>query len=93
MTNVVYINDQAASVCVCGSVKWNLLKSGRVECAACGIILTSTLWADKSEAYVKGRENHFLGNNGPNPYAEESEEWNDFELGWGEASNELGQDK
>ena len=36
MSNVESIDDHMAFVCGCGSVKFNLLKSGKIECYRCG---------------------------------------------------------
>lgn len=44
--------------------------------------------SEKSAAYNAGVVNRNENKNGPNPYAEESADWYDFEHGWGETSNE-----
>ncbi len=36
MNNVENINDHMGFVCECGSVKFNLLKSKKIECIKCG---------------------------------------------------------
>jgi len=43
--------------------------------------------ARKTQAYLEGRQNKWDFKNGPNPYAEECQEWLDWEFGWGEAEN------
>ncbi len=43
--------------------------------------------ARKSEAYNVGVKNYKAGKSGPNPYPDESQDWYDFEFGWGETSH------
>jgi len=40
------IEDHIARACDCGSVNFNLLKSGGIECAGCGEKQKETRWSD-----------------------------------------------
>ena len=39
-------------------------------------------------AYKEGRNNFLAGESGPNLYPEETQEWDDYELGWSWAKSE-----
>lgn len=38
------IGDHMALSCDCGSVKFNLLRTEKIECARCGKVLRDTFW-------------------------------------------------
>jgi len=42
------IGDHMALACSCGSVKFNLLRTEKIECAGCGIVLGDTFWSCKN---------------------------------------------
>jgi len=46
MGNIENIEEHIARACDCGSVHFNLLKSGKIECACCGDREQMT-WKDK----------------------------------------------
>lgn len=47
------ILDHIAFACNCGSVDFNLLKSGNVECSKCGIIHLDKSWEFKNESKLQ----------------------------------------
>lgn len=48
MMSIENINDHMAFACECGSTKFCLLKSGRIECAAC-LTRQKARWNEKTE--------------------------------------------
>lgn len=42
--NIVNIDDHKAYSCTCGSTKFCLLKSGKLECAKCQLIVVDAKW-------------------------------------------------
>lgn len=58
------IEDHIAYACDCGSVKFNLLKSGLIECAKCGVRFgkwrqqnPSDMFSDKTRAILEEKRN------------------------------------
>ena len=46
------INDHMAMSCNCGSVKWVLLRTEKIECAKCGSLLIDTVWHCNNSKYA-----------------------------------------
>jgi hypothetical protein len=44
MAGIYNIEDHQCWSCDCGSVKFNLLRSSKIECAACGMVLDWATW-------------------------------------------------
>lgn len=44
------IEDHIAFACSCGCVNFNLLKSGNIECANCGVFHNDKSWEFKDES-------------------------------------------
>ena len=47
MTDLVDIGDHMARACECGCVRFNLLRSGNVECADCGEKQPNLTWSEE----------------------------------------------
>ncbi len=47
--DVTNINDHQAYLCDCGSVNFNLLKSGGIECSDCGTVSKAMYWGSELE--------------------------------------------
>lgn len=46
MTDLVDISDHMARACECGCVRFNLLRSGAIECDTCGEKQPNLIWRD-----------------------------------------------
>jgi hypothetical protein len=56
MADIFDISDHIAKVCTdCGSAKWCLIKSGKIECSECGSIIENAQWG----ITIKVTEKHF----------------------------------
>ena len=49
MSDILNIEDHLAFACECGSVTFNLLKSGSIECDGCQQKQENLNWSDKHE--------------------------------------------
>lgn len=55
MSNVIDLNDHRAFVCAgCGSTRWALLRSGKVECDHCKITLPNIYWGEEKPTEEEG---------------------------------------
>jgi hypothetical protein len=45
-TESAVFSDDEARACQCGSVRWNLLRSGNIECAGCQSAANGFSWAN-----------------------------------------------
>lgn len=52
------IEDHIAFACSCGCVNFNLLKSGSVECANCGVVHKDKSWEFKNESKLQADIDH-----------------------------------
>lgn len=48
------IGDHMALSCNCGSVKFNLLRTEKIECAGCGKVLRDTFWHCNNSRPLQG---------------------------------------
>ena len=49
MAEIIDINNHMAKACGCGCPRFNLLRSGKVECDDCHEIQTATYWRDAND--------------------------------------------
>lgn len=49
MTQLYDINDHMARACECGCVRFNLLRSGKIECDECGELQLNLAWVENKE--------------------------------------------
>lgn len=63
MSIVENLEDHMAFSCVCGSVAFNLLKSGAIECDWCGEKISNTKWGERKWVRLKGSELHAKSDN------------------------------
>jgi len=60
MADIYNIEDNMAFACTCGSVKFNLLKSGSIECDGCQSIQREMTWGNKVNPNVDTKESEGL---------------------------------
>ncbi len=48
MVDLIDINDHMARTCECGCVRFNLLRSGAIECDDCGAKQPKLTWSDEN---------------------------------------------
>jgi len=53
--NVVNLNDHMAKTCECGCVRFNLLRSGNIECDNCGERRPNLTWREAMDHNYKLR--------------------------------------
>jgi hypothetical protein len=59
MTDLVDINDHMARACECGCVRFNLLRSGAIECDDCGKKQPNLNWSETMDTRIQA-EKHGL---------------------------------
>lgn len=52
MSKIINIDDHMAYICDCGSVHYNLLRSGKIECANCQKVKNSWYTDDENELLI-----------------------------------------
>ena len=45
-SNIIALHDHEALTCECGSVAWNLLRSGKIECDGCQMVGAKLSWKE-----------------------------------------------